>query len=170
MGSALFWVPFTTSTAEGTKVFPSCRCPQVTAGAAEEGPRSPFQLQGALTSCSSVCSPPKEHFDHFQYNLQSAGNLVCNSGCSWFSPSKDHILPKVFFAKGHRRRKIPFLVPRQIWCLCSVNPHFFCHKLISWSADSQGHFSFTTEISLEGAKLFYSLENIKWLRLPQAMK
>lgn len=68
---------------------------------------------------------------------------------------------KFSLLKATEEEKSPSWSQGQIWCLCSVKPHFFCHKLISSSADSQGHFNFTSEISPEEAKLFYSLENIK---------
>lgn len=133
----------------------------------EQQNRGHFHLQGTLSSCSSLCSQPK-NFDHFQSNLQcwksclQLGVQLVQPKCSTQS----------FFAKGYRRRKIPFLVPGPdlLSLLCKTTLFFFCHKLISWSADSQGHFNFTSEICLEGAKLFYSLENIKWPRLPQATK
>lgn len=161
--SALFWVPFTTSTAEGSGYFHP-------AGAhrwQQERGHTPH------STCSSICSQSQEHFEHFQSNFQSAGNLVCSLVWSWFRPpplQKIIFYSKFSLLKATEEEKSPSWSQGQIWCLCSVKPHFFCHKLISSSADSQGHFNFTSEISPEEAKLFYSLENIKWLRLPEAMK
>lgn len=129
----------------------TCKGLSPTAAPSAHNPRS------ALTISSPICKV---------LEILSAAWCVAGSAL----PHKITFYSKVFLLKATEEGKSLSWSQGHIWCFCSVKPHFFCHKLISWSADSQGHFNFSSEISLEGAKLFCSLENIKWLRLPQAMK